>query len=228
MQISKVWKLDDPASYGAIVSMPRLPDIVRFLRGMPAEEVAARQAGVVANRLKFYYPGASAAAIAASTAAADAATGTAVGGAAGSGLLHSNSLLEQAAAASGQPVADLQQKARQAEPAPVPGASVLGELLMRKMCRRAAAVQKRLEEAARQGMDIADSDEKIEHPTLALQNAVADEQQQPAEQAVVAQEQRRAAKEEGGEQQPEQVASAQRKSKKKRARASQKKKRHLL
>ena len=49
-----------------MISVARLEDVVGVLRAMPAEQVAARQAALLANRLKFWYPAASAAAYAAS------------------------------------------------------------------------------------------------------------------------------------------------------------------
>ncbi len=123
LQIRKAWKLDDPSLAAAMISVPRLEDVVGVLRAMPAEQVAARQAALLANRLKFWYPAASAAAYAASGGAVPTAG--------------------------------------------APGGSELAEILMRKMCRRAAAVGMRLEETRQQGLDFGDQDLRIEHPALA-------------------------------------------------------------
>lgn len=166
LQIAKAWKLDDHSLASSVVTVKKLSDLVRLLRSMPADEVAARQAGVVANRLKFYYPAAPAEAVAAAATAGDAeALGSAPGAAtpAGSGLLGhgGHRRLRLLAEAGGQPAAAAAQQQQRQQ------ASVLGELLMRKMCHRAAAVKKRLEEAAAQGLDLTDSDEKVEHPALA-------------------------------------------------------------
>ena len=65
-QIRKAWKLDDPALAASMISVARLEDVVGVLRAMPAEQVAARQAALLASRLKFWYPAASAAAYTAS------------------------------------------------------------------------------------------------------------------------------------------------------------------
>ncbi|PRW51030.1 Dihydrolipoyllysine-residue acetyltransferase component of pyruvate dehydrogenase complex [Chlorella sorokiniana] len=121
--IRKAWKLDDPSLASSMISVARLEDVVGVLRAMPADQVAARQAALLANRLKFWYPAASAAAY------------TASGGA--------------------------------VPTAGAPGGSELAEILMRKMCRRAAAVGSRLSEARQQGLDFGDQDLKIEHPALA-------------------------------------------------------------
>ncbi|KAL4442429.1 hypothetical protein ABPG77_005013 [Micractinium sp. CCAP 211/92] len=183
--IAKAWKLDDHSLASSIVTVKRLSDLVRLLRSMPPDEVAARQAGVVANRLKFYYPAAPAEALAA---AATAGGADALGGAPGVATATGGSLLghggrrrrRMLAEAGGQAAALGVQAAPQSALAqPASGAaatvqrqqqqhaSVLGELLMRKMCHKAAAVKKRLEEAAAQGVDFEDSDEKVEHPALA-------------------------------------------------------------
>ncbi|EFN56525.1 hypothetical protein CHLNCDRAFT_144148 [Chlorella variabilis] len=189
--ISKAWKLDDRSAEEGMVTVPRLADLVTLLRGMPAEEVAARHAGVVAHRLKFWYPPASAQAIATSVAAAGAASaagagiatsgallqggrGGGGGGGAGTGAAGARVLREGAAAAEA-----LQGQLAAARA----GHSVLGELLMRKMCHRAAAVQKRLAEAAQLGLDYQDSDEKVEHPSLAQQATPEEEEEEEADEA---------------------------------------------
>lgn len=152
-----------------MLTVPRLADLVTLLRGLAPEEVAARHASVVANRLKFWYPPASAQAIATSVAAAGAAS------AAGSGIATSGALLSGGGRRNGGNGEALGAAARGAEAlqevltAARPGQSVLGELLMRKMCHRAAAVKERAAEAERQGLDLADSDERLEHPSLAQQ-----------------------------------------------------------
>jgi hypothetical protein len=69
-----------------------------------------------------------------------------------------------------RPGAGLQEELAAAQP----GQSLLGELLMRKMCHRAAAVQKRLEEARQQGLDLRESDEKVDHPSLVAQQAASE------------------------------------------------------
>lgn len=172
--ISKAWKLDDLSVRSSVVTIPRLADLVRLLRSMPADEVAARQAGVIAHRLKFYYPAATAEALAsAATAGGDASLGlglapgaaTATGGSLlghGQRRHHRQMLAGQGTAAA---TAARQRQLQQAQA----GASVLGELLMRKMCHRAAAVKKRMADSVEQGMDLGDSDEKVEHPSLAGQ-----------------------------------------------------------
>ena len=175
LQIAKAWKLDDPKVAASVVPLRRLEDLLRLLRSMPADEVAARQAGVIANRLKFWYPAAPAEALAASAhAAGGASLGMAPGAAtatAGSLLQHGGGARRSLAAARGGAggAGDATLAALAGAPGAQPGASVLGELLMRKMCRRAAAVKKRVAESARQGLDFKDSDEKVEHPALAAQ-----------------------------------------------------------